>query len=459
MKYSNPLALRFARWAYHYIDRYEYGVRSQGAVVRAISDKEYAVANHTNNRRVIAMRRLRAGRIDRHLMNLDVAETVYYTSLRSAPAALLMVDIDAHEGEQDAQQVAEWIRFHWLKDCYVEPSTHGLGRHLYILVPAGTLPRLEINRRMELVASALAYLVHAEGWESKVCGIYGTYSIRSNSGFLERGRLAKLPRPQTEEQFLSLKTLPLTNWRLLGDIVNSAGAALTPPSAIPPIKCNTIGVSSDAPDWVCNDPDGFKRKLDACLRLSRELRRIPTPAELLTYYEENYLTTGPRDRERERQIRNTCEFVANTFDPKKVAAFAPGNFHEAIAKAGVSAEDMEFWLRGKRQLLTLEDLDAFLGIVTLMVVGGKGDAARASRERVMGYWGKLKAKGLVSRSLNSHKFQHLTRIALAYGLLELADAHVPPTRRRRGKGRLLVPGPNHPAHGRFALASNGDETR
>ena len=64
--------------------------------------------------------RLTKTHLERHLSR---EATYFYVSKRSADVHLLMIDIDAHDGEEDAWQAARWIVESFFPGVYWEPST------------------------------------------------------------------------------------------------------------------------------------------------------------------------------------------------------------------------------------------------------------------------------------------------------------------------------------------------
>ena len=66
--------------------------------------------------------------------HLEETTTYYYTGSRRENILLLCLDLDAHDGQTDAPALAEYLAEKFLRNkCHVEPSTNGMGRHVYFL--------------------------------------------------------------------------------------------------------------------------------------------------------------------------------------------------------------------------------------------------------------------------------------------------------------------------------------
>ena len=127
---------------------------------------------------------------------------------RSSPRTLSLVDIDCHRrgNAGSARAFAEWLGRNGFPDLYHEPSTHGTGRHGYVVLDKegfGDVAVANILKRLEKVLKRLLQVFLATHPEHDIedVEIKGTPHIltwaKGSSRRIESmksGQLAKLPR-------------------------------------------------------------------------------------------------------------------------------------------------------------------------------------------------------------------------------------------------------------------------
>lgn len=486
MKYHHPLTTRFGRWLYQYANRLDYGIvqqTSDGSMRpgRALPD------DHHYGAWELSKRKLKLRMLDHHLMNQHPADTLYYTSDPKRERGLLMLDIDAHEGQTDAADLAAWIEARFLPGAYSEPSTHLLGRHMYFLVPAGNVRRFELNDRFKLVASALRGLADDEGYESTVCGIYGTYSIRDgHGGFKCRGSLGKIPRPKTEDDLNALKNVRCHDWSYLGSIVNHAEAlgllveadrkkvGEKKQAGNSGYIYSTLGYTPPSTSkYGPTSTNSFHRKVWAVDDFFRRRKRYPSIIEALDFYEINCNCDGIRDRKRIRDMTGAIRLHQNWYDPTKIHKpefssnhpFEPEQFLPLVQSLQIPPDELRFAVtKDETRPMSELDLAVFIGIVMEIAFNMTDEPDRdcAARSRIIGYWRKLRDSGQVHSSCYPTKYKGLRDLCQKYNLIDIYEPHIPPVRGggrklQNGKGMLLGPGTVNPLYFEFMNRRRPDD--
>lgn len=145
MQLTNTDLRRYSRFIYCHIHRYDYGYRRPGEDIYRIPKATLLQARQAkSNRSLIKLS-------EKHLrQHLSQESTYYYTGQRKTTTLLLCVDIDAHEGQEDAWDVARYLRFWWFKDSYIERSTNGAGVHLYFRLDLADFPYIATENLHQL---------------------------------------------------------------------------------------------------------------------------------------------------------------------------------------------------------------------------------------------------------------------------------------------------------------------
>lgn len=222
----HPITNRLGRFLYEFIDRYDYGI------MRPQDDAPWRQNTTIQlNSNSWGTRRITKTQIESHLLS---DTRYYYTTRTSSSNALLMIDIDAHDGQFDAWDVAKWIIDNYFPGAYYERSTHGKGAHIYLVLRVGFIERKTANNLISAFSDSLAFLVQNEGFESRVCGVYGYYSIRTNGVILDgdRAPLGKIPRPTTGEDVEKLVNGPWYLWRALRTVAEEAEKEGSPAQSV-----------------------------------------------------------------------------------------------------------------------------------------------------------------------------------------------------------------------------------
>ncbi len=332
---------RYSRFVYQHIHRFDYGYRRPREPIIRIPKAKLQAARKAKSYRSLI--KLSEKHLRRHLQR---ETTYYYTGQRKTHTLLLCIDIDAHQGQQDAWDVAAYLKFWWFNDCYIEMSTNGAGVHLYIRLDLSGFPYIS-NKTLHALFSELGanirQQVATEGYEAEVCGIYGLPSDWAND---TQAQIIKLPRPQSAEQLselLSLKTTSLDSLRLLV-AENERELALLHPSAtdtaspsLPSLSsCTMIATDKGAITSEKTNTLARVKQLDlqdirsrsplyraswTVKTLANILNRTPSVSEALNLYSELQLGTGDETQQRVRRFTQAVEHNRARFDPTKRRSF------------------------------------------------------------------------------------------------------------------------------------------
>lgn len=119
----------------------------------------------------------------------DLEITTKRTSYPDYYVMLGAIDIDAHNGETDAETVKNWIQTQYLHDTYWEKSTHGLGRHGYYKLAYPE--KMDLNEVIQILHDVHTLLDQKRilsGYQCKIdvpCGLPSQYSYDSSIGISE----------------------------------------------------------------------------------------------------------------------------------------------------------------------------------------------------------------------------------------------------------------------------------
>ncbi len=271
-------------------------------------------------------------------------ETYYYRSNRASGFALVMLDIDAHEGQTDAQLVAEHITQRYFPGAYFEPSTGGRGRHVYVVIAFNEfVPRAKVNGWLRLMGHALRELMISQGFLSTVdpkpCRTFSEWGKDAVGNLmpLKMGHLAKIPRPRDLHDMDRIESapwyLPSAVETIIADYnrlrasrsveAQTIDVETIEPPAVSPAAIEAIRTHSSA--FKGMDPhDPRSRAVHAVMALSRRLGRLPSTDEAHHFYCQSGLATVKSSgdsqsdiRRRMRRLTSAIDYVGKTFDPSK----------------------------------------------------------------------------------------------------------------------------------------------
>ena len=386
--------------------------------------------------------------------HLRGAETYYYRSHRGGGQVLIMIDVDAHLGQRDAGAVAEAIEQFYLPGCYHEPSTNGVGRHVYAVVRFDPYTqRRRVNRWLKGVSVALAELMKEQGFQANVCGIYGTFTewevdpstgtrVITENGMGGFGKLPQLPNGDRDMD--RLEAAPVYAPDALNEAVRDykrlrerrTGRSPTPWVAVADGPAAAKHETRRRVEGLFRgmDPqDPRSRATHAVMHLARELGRLPSVEESRSFYEAHGLATvhtggdrAPEVRRRERRLDVAIEFVGRTFDPAKTMG---QKYHPEvllpIIRQHVRPEHLAAQGLSYKKEINEEDLAIALYVIERSSFDRKADRSEqwtCGKDRIIEMFATLKAAGVTARGgKNPNKAVSCRRVLERAGLAEMID--------------------------------------
>jgi len=332
----DPMTRKLSKWLYSYIDRYVYGVvdRTTGQPRFAYSAERIASMSKYGG----WVRKITMTDIENHLFAGSEYRR-YYTTRGKSSVALLCIDIDAHEGQQNAWHVAVWIVENYFPNAYWEPSSGGLGVHLYILVAVQRsnypMKRKLFNLHIIDFAKHLKELIADEfGPDSAIAdNVLGTVTHREN-GVIVPGKLVKIPKPETMKDVEGLTSMPVYELGDLAEVVYEAqGRAVdeffdegTDQNVWKEILAGRSKrrkrvrqpMDRESLREQLYDENPNTRVFRAVCYLLRTLADVPTPDEVHTFYCEMELNTEEDiGNRRMRRIQDALSKCIASYDPRK----------------------------------------------------------------------------------------------------------------------------------------------
>lgn len=158
-----------------------------------------------------------------------------------------------------------------------------------------------------------------------------------------------------------------------------------------------------------DEPDSYKRQLNALLVYARRIKRVPSFGEALKFIRENDLYTGSwRENEsrRKSRVRYILKYISRTFDSskcnqgqvevEKYRTWAKQAFPERIPLYTTSIDDLFQCHSYKRGYVNHEDIAVYLAIFEFSLEKGQSLQDRGvPHVRVFGLWKKLYQTGRV----------------------------------------------------------------
>jgi hypothetical protein len=442
-----PLTRLFARWLYQYIDRYDCGVRARDGHPVYFTDNVHLSLFRD---RSYWPQKLTQTLIQRHLHG---DEKLYLTSSRSSGFALIRLDIDAHHGQTDALDAADWITATFFPEAYHEPSQRGHG--IYLVVQIERCRRCRFNDLLIRLNACLSALMVENGFQSTL-EIQGGFTIFGEGAdgsavVKSRGKLAAMPRlPNRESDLHRLKGAPIFTLKSIFDVFDAYQLHRdTQASSAPVPSVVTLLPQSDVAPL--KSPDAWDRMKRARFHFTTLYRRDPDLEELLRHYQAIYKTdVGDARRIRRAVYALRC----STFD---ISASTLGGYESNRQRLLEMVESRETSERCHwRQEITSEDLAIYLYSVESRSFS-IADAPRlqftCNYDFVATMFTALKAVTHRGGS-NRNKLKAIRDVLESAGLIECNNRGYVPTGKKSGICQKWVVGPRHPRYAEWrAFAS------
>lgn len=447
----------YAKWLFPLIDRYDWGQWNKKEDRPGYKATDDQLACFYKGQAYPPQKMTRTA-LERHLHRKDA---LYYVPSRSSGFCLLMIDLDAHHGEPDAFEAAEWIRGRFFPDAYLEPSKRGF--HLYVSVRVGRCPRWRFNHITTGLQSALKTLLADNNFAACV-EVKAPFTLVTSGNDIERrGALSALPFLPNGSADLDRLTsmsvyLPCVFGRIFSDAAltvefneffeedgwNEGHDTYTSGiSSLPQSKGKRVVAQRES---SC----AWERMQFVCFDFTALHRRLPTVPELLDAYQETYQTEAA-DKKRTKRAKDAIKYRAKTFDPYKASE---GGY--STSKDKLLAAVREHCLdRTSKYTSEVTDEDLAIALYTYTRISfSVSETPRrqwtAGYEAIKGMFSKLAAEGLTERGCgNRNKGVALKTILERAGLVECFDSKWVSAGKQFGISKKYTIGPKHWRYGEF----------
>jgi hypothetical protein len=438
---TNKELRQYSRFIYKHVHRFDYGWKDSRGKSRVTKESLLRCKQRKSYK---GMSKLTESQLRLHL---DGEKVYYYTGQRLTPFLLLCLDIDAHEGEMDAPEVAKYLA-RYFASSYYEPSTNYIGVHLYIriVIPDYTTTA-SLHKTIKALSLYLTGQVKAQGFAAHVCGIYGLPSIW-NGDEPKMAQIIKLPRPQNSDdlnRLLGLRPIPLmalTSIMAPVDRPLALASPVAPPLASPaPIVPSLPSLPSlpSSPKIVTttivnNQPsplhlseirahNPYYRASWTVRTTANILNRTPILEEALSCYDELELGTGPRTQKRIHRFEQAIAYNSLHFDPDKRTSFK--RLYPAILKfiqnAHNASPDVPLTFGRYKRHISLEWLCVGYYFATYQL--GKSKDGTLPMTGIAALSKVLRKDGEIQQAMGNQEASAVRRLLCELGLLELIDNH------------------------------------
>jgi hypothetical protein len=469
MRKYGKLTKKLAKVVFPLINRDDWGVK-------CINDKSPrpSTTNEAYNNFFLSQgtrswpRKFTQTHIEEHLNG----EAVYYFRGRASQGkCLVMLDIDAHkqeESEQDAEKCAQFVKKKFLKNAYIEPSTNGRGRHVYIVVDKKACSPKFIKEQLKYLARAIRAFSETKKWNvtvDKFCGTpthftrdkRGTVSIETS----DRGILGKLPTlPRGEESIDELKNTAVFEPIDLKNITERINVETnkirekndTTPGTEKQRVCNILTKSDEAHD-ACFDTSplsinrirsekcAFKRMHFACCQFRFIRGRIPNSIEELTsfYIKSGFSFGAPVNPQRDKRAKDVIKFQKALDESNIQFNFGINLGHQTRLVKKVIPEIPKG--------INYEDLAIVLYVVeknALSMAGNDRWQFTTGNDAIIAMFRSLKASGASKRGCNYNKAVACKKLLVEFELISEEDSTWEFQGNRRGRCKKFGLGVKHP---------------
>jgi len=498
-------------WISQFIDRFNYGLLINNNVKKYKYTSQFInQCFKSKNPRLISSLKLSEKEMKDHLNN---TATYFYTTKRDSLVVLYKIDLDPTDSSEyrDLLEATLYIIKYFHPNAYYEISTTGRGIHIYFLLDISgytylhshsPIKRRDINHLIthsfysNSYFSLLSRLINFN-FDCKCCGIYGGYTGKGED---RRGDLAKLPRPQSEDDFFRLVNTPMQtlcdireNMEVIKDWLEELkegkadsfsshsssphskkdesleispgdpGSSNSSPgiSLVSIIPSNILSTHSDVETTQNSDQSDdkylntkelmysdnpFNRVLYSCLYMSHGLlKRIPEFDEWHSFYINNNLHTGGITKEeiKKRETRYNCavKVISRDFDPDKCKAdYLVGDYVDDIKKRISLCRIKELsQAAGYPRTITYEDVDVGMGYHWTSVIHNQrpGKELTVPVDGMIEWFKGLKEKQLIKRSCNYSKIRAIRSILIEIGYITLLNENYEWDRTGRKKGKAM----------------------
>jgi len=342
----------YNRFVNQFIDKYNFGINKHFRYKRNY-------INYCFSRRKKQNVKLKLEDI-RHMLETKGVH-LFYTSKRTADVGMFCLDLDCPENKtyDDVYSIALYIIYLFASalslpsdSFYFEPSTRGKGGHIYLFIDFSFIKRNRANSILSCFASHISNFIENQFPFNPVDGFKGTYS--SDRMYTNRGTLAKMPKPASEEAFLKLCTSPVLTLGQI-DMIGKSIASKWRESCLTEQHLDSVPASNDLYIYnpiisisqhfdytpgskVKNKGNAFDRSREFYQDYFREYYKKynvkPGKETCRNAYRDSSLSTGAEDAGDVERLDATYDFVDQDFKPEllKTSKYVVGEYLENIRK-------------------------------------------------------------------------------------------------------------------------------
>lgn len=335
--------------------------------------------------------------------HLDGDDKFYYVSDYDKNQWLIGIDIDCHNEEKDAFKLAkETIQYCYSLGIklYVESSSRGF--HLLFIYKPYVVGRNEDIKLIKQFGNLLSNKF--KDFDSNI-EIKGYPSTRKDDNIEKRGCLFTVPRPTSEKQYKRLMLLrPSLCKRRLKKLIESSQELISK-------SYKEKSSSSEVdPEFSLESSDARVRMQKAGYDLSSSLNRPAKPQEILDYYEQLGIHTGPRDADREYRAKVVSDYINKIWGDHKRKINT--NKFKKLIKSTIP----ENQLSDGETRVTYKQLNLFTSLCVHNARAGR-ETARSAIQRF------CETSGI---KMNNMQYRKCYLLLTGSNILRLKKAHIPP---------------------------------
>lgn len=385
----------------------------------------------------------------RHFVN-NGQQTLYTVNSAASNVLVLCLDIDAKEGEDDAQTLADHVALNYLNgNAYIEPSRSGSGRHVYFKIDVTYVRRSKLWEIVPRFVEVIKLEETVQKFKSRVDIILGLPTVwtqpdttKDEYRIQKRGTPWQIPYlVKGWNDFNVLRTMKPVLFEHL-DVMSTVATA----QALPVIYARDMGRTYE--ERKLKVLNGREKKV---LLVSTMLRDTngEKPDLDVTYkrYMEECHPSGisfKDDKRRLKEIMRVIDKMSPRYRPSHPHQFKAKGYLELVQKM----VPMDAFKWDRREKLDHERFADFVAVkVQDAFFKKQGCRGRASRDATIENFRVMKAKGLVSWICTPNQYTRFLKIAVQYGFLQIVDGFTPPIRNKQGQrigkgiARMIGPGP------------------
>jgi hypothetical protein len=416
---------------------------------------------HIGNRpRWMQLHRITKTLVQNHL---DGLPKVYFTSALEGPG-VLMIDIDAHDGEQDAQEVANWCK-ELLPGSFWNRSDRGV--HGYIVVDADKSKLQSLAKQWDRKREDIGFHAKVEikgyrqGFNADCTWNCGTLAALPMVTQKTLNQLRDMPvldcvgiqclskrienssitiqqllnpdiRPEMSDKALKEREIAKRQTSQTDNVEKMPRAAQHPTSRA------AKSIAELKENWSTD------QRFQAIQLLARQLKGIPSTDQALHWLHANGLFSPPWENNTQNRLKDVQRIIAKistTFDPKKAAKTVSHNY-TPDAKHMVQSR-IEYDQNG---VVHWQDIVIYLLAVDEAILRNPNDDGSMPYKRLKELWPRINHKRKYDREWSDTKQKAIREYLISIRWLTQISDHIPPSNGQKGKAARFTIAKCHPLY-------------